>query len=404
MKRLRETIGGPYFDYLAGLDDLVLLMDESHRYRGRAGIKVLNELRPILGLELTATPQIEAGTKTIPFKNVIYEYKLAQAMEDGFVKEPAIATKQNFRVEDYKDRPAELEEVKLKDGICLHEDTKAELKVYAEQHGKPFVKPFMLVIAQDVAHAEKIVERIKQDDFFDGDYKDKVITVHSTLSGEEKEETVGELLSVESPDNKTEIVVHVNMLKEGWDVTNLYTIVPLRKADSKTLVEQSIGRGLRLPYGHRTGVKAVDRLAIVAHDKFQEIIDEANKPGSSINFKLQTIIIGQDVGLERKVTRIVEPSLLDDISGTSTSPPAPGKEAVTPPKSPVFATEAERKVAQATLNIIRGYERDTKQVPTVAALKSPGVRSEIIARVAAAVAPDNWNSRRWAASPTWPRS
>jgi type III restriction enzyme len=37
------------------------------------------------------------------------------------------------------------------------------------------------------------------------------------------------------------------MLKEGWDVTNLYTIVPLRTADSRTLVEQSIGRGLRLP-------------------------------------------------------------------------------------------------------------------------------------------------------------
>ena len=44
------------------------------------------------------------------------------------------------------------------------------------------------------------------------------------------------------------------MLKEGWDVTNLYTIVPLRAANSRTLVEQSIGRGLRLPYGKRVGV------------------------------------------------------------------------------------------------------------------------------------------------------
>ena len=43
--------------------------------------------------------------------------------------------------------------------------------------------------------------------------------------------------------NPTEIVIHVNMLKEGWDVTNLYTIVPLRAANSRTLVEQSIGRG-----------------------------------------------------------------------------------------------------------------------------------------------------------------
>ena len=68
------------------------------------------------------------------------------------------------------------------------------------------------------------------------------------------------------------------MLKEGWDVTNLYTIVPLRAANARTLIEQSIGRGLRLPYGKRTGVAAVDRLNIVAHDKFQEIVDEANQP------------------------------------------------------------------------------------------------------------------------------
>ena len=49
-------------------------------------------------------------------------------------------------------------------------------------------------------------------------------------------------------------MIHVNMLKEGWDVNNLYTIVPLRAANARILIEQSIGRGLRLPYGKRTGV------------------------------------------------------------------------------------------------------------------------------------------------------
>src|SRR6266550_4260958 len=106
--------------------------------------------------------------------------------------------------------------------------------------------------------------------------------MRSNQRGEEKDEVVERLLSVEKADEPTEIVVHVNMLKEGWDVTNLYTIVPLRKANSKTLVEQSIGRGLRLPYGKRVGVSTVDRLTIVAHDRFQEIIDEANKPDSII--------------------------------------------------------------------------------------------------------------------------
>src|SRR6267143_1535338 len=126
---------------------------------------------------------------------------------------------------------------------------------------------------------------IQQDAFFEGRYKDRVITVHSSQRGEEKDETVEKLLSVESPANPTEIVIHVNMLKEGWDVTNLYTIVPLRAANARILIEQSIGRGLRLPYGKRTGVDAVDTLNIVAHDKFQEIIDEANKPDSAIRLK-----------------------------------------------------------------------------------------------------------------------
>lgn len=57
---------------------------------------------------------------------------------------------------------------------------------------------------------------------------------------EEKDEPVQQLLSVEDPANPTEIVIHVNMLKEGWDVTNLYTIVPLRAANSKTLVEPEL--------------------------------------------------------------------------------------------------------------------------------------------------------------------
>ena len=59
IKRLSEYIGESYFDYLAGLPDLVMLMDESHRYRASAGIRAINELKPILGLELTATPFVE---------------------------------------------------------------------------------------------------------------------------------------------------------------------------------------------------------------------------------------------------------------------------------------------------------------------------------------------------------
>ena len=80
------------------------------------------------------------------------------------------------------------------------------------------------------------------------------------------------MLNLEKNDNKIEIVIHVDKLKEGWDVNNLYTIVPLRKFDSSTLSEQTLGRGLRLPYGYRT---VVDILTVIVHKKFKEIIDAA---------------------------------------------------------------------------------------------------------------------------------
>lgn len=92
IRKLQETLGESYFDYLKALPDLVLLMDESHRYRADAGVKALNELDPLLGLEFTATPFIDKGKEPVWFKNIIYDYPLAKAIEDGFVKDPAVAT------------------------------------------------------------------------------------------------------------------------------------------------------------------------------------------------------------------------------------------------------------------------------------------------------------------------
>jgi len=294
IKRLHECLGDSYFNHLASLDDLVLLMDESHHYRADRGMAVINELNPILGLELTATPQVERGGRTIKFKNVVYEYSLAQAIEDGFVKEPAVATRKNFDPSNYGDE--DLDRVKLEDGLRIHEDTKVALDIYARDSGESLVKPFVLVVAKDTDHAARLRELIQSTAFFEGRYADKVMEIHSAQTGSEKEENIAQLLTLEKPDNRIEIVIHVNMLKEGWDVTNLYTIIPLRAAASMTLREQTIGRGLRLPYGKITGAPKVDKLTIIAHDRFQEIVDLANQPDSII--KQKHIITIDEMDLE----------------------------------------------------------------------------------------------------------
>ena len=147
IKRLSECIGESYFDYLASLPDLVLLMDESHRYRASAGVRAINELRPILGQELTATPFVESSRGPVPFKNVLYEYPLGRAMADGFVKEPAVVTRKNFNPAGMS--TDEIEKLKLEDGVRLHESVKVQLQTYARETARPFVKPFLLVIARD---------------------------------------------------------------------------------------------------------------------------------------------------------------------------------------------------------------------------------------------------------------
>ena len=304
MKRLSEYIGKSYFEYLSNLEDLVILMDEAHRYHADASKRAIDELRPILGLEMTATPTDEKGKS---FKNIVYEYNLAQALADGkYVKIPTIAKRRNFQKGGLSER--EVDMIKLEDAISIHEHTKAHLELYSRQNKLPLVKPFILVICKNISHATDTLHII-EDELFDGRYKGKVLQIDSSTK---KDEEIDQLfVSLEKPENKIEVVIHVNMLKEGWDVTNLYTIVPLRAADAPILVEQSIGRGLRLPYGgKRTGYPDVDKLTVIAHDNFEAVIAAAKDPNSVLS-KLSYIELDEDELTPEKSEVIVTQTFFD---------------------------------------------------------------------------------------------
>ena len=283
---INEYLGQSFFDYLRSLDDLVIIMDESHHYRAKASFKAINSLNPVLGLELTATPQTQEGNKSVLFKNVVYEYPLSKAIFDGYTRTPYALTRRD--INSLSLTGEELDKLMINDGINHHENMKIELKMYALNNNLDQVKPFTLIVCKDTEHAEKVLNYVKSNDFKFGYYKDRVIIIHSNQKGSEKEENIKLLLNVEKFENDIEIVIHVNILKEGWDVNNLYTIIPLRTATSKTLREQTVGRGLRLPYGKRVGEPLLDSVTITAHDKFDEIIAEAQR-GDSI-FKAQGVI------------------------------------------------------------------------------------------------------------------
>jgi type III restriction enzyme len=296
IKRLSEYLGQSYWQYLSGLQDLVILMDEAHRYHADKSKSAINELQPVLGIELTATPIDEQGNQ---FTNIVYGYSLAQALTDGkYVKNPTIATRKNFVKGSLTEH--EIEVIKLEDAITIHEDTKNELAIYALNNNVKLVKPFIMVVCRDITHASAVAALITSDTFFEGKYQGKVLQIDSSTRKDEDIEK--QFIALESPDNEIEVVIHVNMLKEGWDVTNLYTIVPLRAANAAILVEQTIGRGLRLPYeGKRTGVENIDKLTIVAHDNFDSVISAAQDPNSILNKMSFVEIPEEDLATKTKV-------------------------------------------------------------------------------------------------------
>lgn len=299
--KYQETLGSSFADVLAKFDDLVICMDEAHRYYAPASMKAISYLKPILGLEFTATPKSHS--------NVIYSYDLAKGA-GKYLKIPVVMGRTNtggYSAED-------TEEMKIRDGLTLHENRKKVVYQYCLDNNLDYVKPIVLIACKDTEHAKKICAMIDSDSFNNGRYRGKVIEIHSNMKGEETEENIRKLLSIESAQNSVEIVLHVYKLKEGWDVNNLFTIIPLNAAKSDILALQTIGRGLRLPFGVITGNEAIDTLDIVAHDHYREIVEDIK---NSDTFKYRDL---DDRGVEpTKVVEITngigdgQLSLLDDI-------------------------------------------------------------------------------------------
>ena len=299
--KYQETLGSSFADVLAKFDDLVICMDEAHRYYAPASMKAISYLKPILGLEFTATPKSH--------NNVIYSYDLAKGA-GKYLKIPVVMGRTNIGGYSAED----IEEMKIRDGLTLHENRKKVVYQYCLDNNLDYVKPIVLIACKDTEHAKKIRAMIDSDSFNNGRYRGKVIEIHSNMKGEETEENIRKLLSIESAQNPVEIVLHVYKLKEGWDVNILFTIIPLNAAKSDILALQTIGRGLRLPFGVITGNEAIDTLDIVAHDHYREIVEDIK---NSDTFKYRDL---DDRGVEpTKVVEITngigdgQLSFLDDI-------------------------------------------------------------------------------------------
>lgn len=252
-----ESLGEGFYEALQGADDLIVFADEHHTYFGDKFSEAVRDLHPRVLIGLTATPH-----KKTPDEQIIYRYPLAAAIADRLVKTPVIVGRKDDRSDP---------KTKLLDGIELLRFKQEAINAYCATTGADPVNPLMLVIAPDIEEANELEAILKEPNFAGGEYTDKVLTVHS----KQADDALAALDKLEDPGSPYRIVISVGMLKEGWDNKSVYVIASMRASVSTILTEQTLGRGLRLPFGAYTDSEVLDTLEVLGHESYEALLKRA---------------------------------------------------------------------------------------------------------------------------------
>ena len=253
----QEELGAGFYKLLQEMDDLVVFADEHHSYYGAAFSDAVRDLEPMCLVGLTATPHAKT-----PDSQIIFRYPLANAIEDEHVKRPVIVGRGDELTDD---------RTKLYDGAVLLRAKQQAADRFAEYSGASRRNLLMLVVTEDIAEAEKVEGLLRDPDFFEGAYDGRVLRVDS----KQPEEALEALAAIEDEDSPYRIVVSVAMLKEGWDVATVAVICSLRPSVSDLLTEQTLGRGLRLPWGQWVSDPLLNELDVVAHASYEKVLKQA---------------------------------------------------------------------------------------------------------------------------------
>lgn len=283
--RDHQEESGSLYDYLVNLDDLVVIADESHLFgtSAKAFNKALRDLRPAATIGLTASAS--------DTDHVIFHYPLYSAIEDGYVKSPMLVYRENGYP---KDSP---EERQLLDAVSLLRNKEAAYKAYGkanfpgETGERKRTKPLLFVVCESVAHAGEVTTILQGPGYF-GDPE-------AVLQFDNKHNdavTLRRLDELDSPASTVRAIVSVDRLKEGWDTKRVAVMCALRAMSSDILTQQTMGRGLRLPFGARTGVAELDQLDILSHKSFKSLLkDEDVLRSFGLGDAAQGAISGMDV-------------------------------------------------------------------------------------------------------------
>jgi superfamily II DNA or RNA helicase len=257
--------------YLTTTTDLIVCTDEAHHIgvssdESPAWRQSIAALRPRLHFGFTAT--VPAGSK----KRVLYSYPLQECLRDGLYTK---SVKLWVEPEPPEVSDEEWDHITLDFALQRLESKRAGLRDYCERHPEvEFIEPVLLVAARDTDHANATATWLNERR---GLPQEAFHVAHSHRTPSEEE--VEKLVAIDRPGNKIRVVINVFQLSEGWDVTNVYVVAPLRAMATFENAVQTMGRGLRLPFGRRTGELEVDNLDVLCFGKstFEEIVEKATK-------------------------------------------------------------------------------------------------------------------------------
>ena len=277
-------------DIVRDIDELVVINDEAHHVHD-SKLAWFTSIRDIhnrlkqkgsrlsLQVDVTATPKHTNGGI---FVQTISDYPLVEAITQNVVKKPVVpdgpsrARLAEHQSSKFTERYTDF----LRLGV-------EEWKKASEDHKKLNRKAVLFVMTDDTKNCDEVKEWLEQNY---SDLRNAVLVIRTNKSGDISEATTGKAKeeldilrkqanAIDSWDSPYKVVVSVLMLKEGWDVQNVTTIVGLRSfsTDSKILPEQTLGRGLRRMYRGRDDL--VEKVSVLGTKAFMDFVESIEREG-----------------------------------------------------------------------------------------------------------------------------
>lgn len=281
------------------INELTVINDEAHHVHdcSLAWFKSIEDIHNrlvqkgselSLQLDVSATPKHSNGAI---FVQTVSDYPLVEAIAQDIVKHPVVPDRAS-RLK-LSEKKTEIFTEKYADFLEL--GVTEWRKVYKENI-KVEKKSILFVMVDDTRNCDDVAEYLRKS-YSDFEAKDSVLTIHTKNNGEileglkgkakqELEELRKLANEIDDIDSPYKAIVSVLMLKEGWDVRNVTTIVGLRaySAKSNILPEQTLGRGLRRMFPENAG-KVEEYVSVIGTSAFMEFVESIRAEGVELEYR-----------------------------------------------------------------------------------------------------------------------